>query len=401
MTRAHRARAVRTPGANLRVATILAVTTTCLTVAPASTRADHPTPAPELNRLQATVVKLAAPEFDGRRGPGARRAAEYLAGQLHALGLKPLFGASYFQDFDEDHPHHPGRNIGALLPGSDPVLRDEWIILAAHYDHLGVRDGKLYPGADDNASGVAMLLEVARCLVQQKPEALPRRTVAFLLFDKEEDGLRGSRHFANHPPLPLSELKLFVVADMISRSLGGVCDEFLFAMGSEHAPGLRPWLRASAEPLPIRLAIVGSDLLLFDRSDYGPFRSRKIPYLFFSTGENPAYHTPRDVAETIDYPKLEAGSRIICEVVHQAALADRTPAWATNPEHELDEAHDVRDVLARLLENSEKLAIKPLQIGWLRRQIRDLDDAIARGSMTPLERQRMLLNAQLVIYAIL
>src|SRR4029077_10487164 len=106
-----------------------------------------------------------------------------------------------------------GANVGARLIGTDPQRRDEWIIVSAHYDHLGVRGGVLYPGADDNASGVAMMLEVARAFVQA-PER-PRRSVLFIGFDLEEVGLFGSRYFVEHPPVPLDRVKLFVTADMI------------------------------------------------------------------------------------------------------------------------------------------------------------------------------------------
>src|SRR5262249_20604919 len=111
--------------------------------------------------LKAHVYRLASPEFAGRRGAGAARAARYIEEKFRALQLKPAFGESYFQDVTGKPGEFRGRNVGAVLEGSDPALRDEWVVLSAHYDHLGVRDGQLYAGADDNASGVAMLIEVA------------------------------------------------------------------------------------------------------------------------------------------------------------------------------------------------------------------------------------------------
>src|SRR3954451_6329356 len=94
--------------------------------------------------LQAHVYRLASPEFAGRRGPGAARAAQHLADTFKRIGLAPAFGDSYFQDIPwlltngtEGRPTSVGRNVGAVLPGSDPVLKDEWMVLSAHYDHLG------------------------------------------------------------------------------------------------------------------------------------------------------------------------------------------------------------------------------------------------------------------------
>src|SRR5262249_6960336 len=117
--------------------------------------------------LTGHVFQLASPEYLGRRGPGAARTARRLAEAFEAMGLAPAFGKSYFQDIPsllhEGTPRASviGRNVGAMLPGSDPTLKDEWVVLSAHYDHLGRRGPDLYPGADDNATGVAMLLEVA------------------------------------------------------------------------------------------------------------------------------------------------------------------------------------------------------------------------------------------------
>ena len=116
----------------------------------------------------------------------------------------------------------------------------------------------------------------------------------FIGFDLEEAGLFGSRYFVAHPPVPLDRIALFVTADMIGRVLAGVCDEHVFVMGTEHAPGLRPWIEKAARgPAADPSDLLGSDLLVLNRSDYGPFRSRSIPFLFFTTGENPRYHTPR------------------------------------------------------------------------------------------------------------
>ena len=147
----------------------------------------------------------------------------------------------------------------------------------------------------------------------------------FLGFDLEEIGLYGSRYFVEHPPVPLDRVALFLTADMIGRALGGVCEPYVFVMGTEHSPGLRPWIERAARDRPITVGLLGTDLLMLNRSDYGPFRARKVPFLFFSTGENPRYHTPLDTPETLDYPKLEAISRVILGVVRQAADAEAVP----------------------------------------------------------------------------
>ena len=252
-----------------------------------------------------------------------------------------------------------------MLRGSDPKLRDEWVIVAAHFDHLGIRGGKLYPGADDNASGVAMMLEVARC-VAKAPEP-PKRSIMFIGFDLEEAGLYGSRYFVAHPPVPLERVALFVTADMIGRSLAGVCGDHVFVMGTEHAPGLRPWIQQAGRGRPLTVDLLGADIMVLNRSDYGPFRSRGIPFLFFTTGENPCYHTSRDIPETLDHPKMTAIAQMIHQIVRTALDAPAVPRWQDRPDNPLAEAVAIRDVLRILSNHSESLKIGVAQAFVIRR----------------------------------
>jgi hypothetical protein len=371
---------------------------TLLALAPAAARSEDA--CPEEARLRAEVATLASPAFGGRSGEGGRKTAEHLVEAFRALELEPLFDGKYTQAIpDGESGRMLGRNVGARLVGSDPALRDEWVVLAAHFDHLGVRGGRLYPGADDNASGVAMMLEVARAIAKH-PDA-SRRSLMFIGFDLEEIGLYGSRYFVEHSPVPLKQIRLFITADMIGRSLGGVCDPYVFVMGSEHAPGLRPWIDRASKQRPVKVGILGTDLLILDRSDYGPFRAREIPYLFFSTGENPTYHTPNDRPETVNYPKLEAISRVIHGVVVQAASAAKVPAWNPAPENSIGEVATVRDILRSLLENRESLEIGGGQVYLLNNTVRRLDAIVARGSITPSERAAMVNVARIVLVTIL
>jgi hypothetical protein len=354
---------------------------------------------PEAGRLRAHVATLASPAFEGRRGEGGRRAARYVEDALRALKLDPLFDGGFVQDIPGREPGVVlGRNVGARLPGADPALRDEWIILAAHFDHLGVRNGVLYPGADDNATAVAMMLESARCLARSAER--PRRGILFIGFDLEEDGLFGSRYFVEHMPVPLEKVALFVTADMLGRSLGGVCRNQVFVMGAEHAPGLRPWVARASEGKGLGVGMLGSDVLLLDRSDYGPFRIRRVPYLFFSTGENPCYHRPTDTADTVDYSQVEAISRIILDVVRRTANADSVPRWSSEPDHSIDEAVAVRGVLRTLLEHRDELKIKPVVATLMANTLRSLDPIIARGRATTAERSRYVRVAQVVLFSV-
>jgi hypothetical protein len=346
--------------------------------------------------MRQDVETLASPAFEGRRGPGADKTAALIEARFRQLQLEPLFQGEYGQEVPQPVR---GRNVGAVLRGSDPQLADEYVVLSAHYDHVGVRDGVLYPGADDNASGTAAVLEIARTLAGSPKR--PRRTVVFLGFDLEEYGMLGSKYFAENPPFPLDRIRLFITSDMISRSLGGVAGSYVFVMGSEHAPGLRPWIERGARGLPLKVGLVGSDLLAVDRSDYGPFRARKVPYLFFSTGENPAYHTPEDRPETADYDKLAAVARLIQNVVVEAADGPESAPWVDPPDNPISEAATLDEVLRILLEHEKELGIKPFQKTLIEGQIKLLDGVQERGAITPLERQQMLRGAQFILYSIL
>jgi hypothetical protein len=354
---------------------------------------------PEEPRLRAHVATLASREYEGRRGPGAIKTAEYLTDQFRRLRLEPLFEGQYTQTIPGKTGEPPiGRNVGALLRGGDPKLKDEWVVVSAHFDHLGTRGDRFFPGADDNASGVAMMLEVARTFVEAG-EA-PRRSLMFIGFDLEEVGLFGSRYFVEHPPVPLKRIALFVTADMLGRALGGVCERYVFVMGTEHSPALRPWIEAASARSPVTVGLLGSDLLLLNRSDYGPFRARKVPYLFFSTGENPLYHTTRDNAETLDYPKLTAISRIIHRVVKQAANSDQVPGWTAIPDNPFAEAVTLRDVIRILLEHRDSLKIGAAQGIMMSNTLRTLDGIVQRGSITADERTAIIRVARIILISI-
>lgn len=287
----------------------------------------------------------------GRDGWGKDESRDYLLDRFREWGLQPLFpDRQWFQwlpsrDRVEGADSFEGQNIGGFIPGTDPLLQDQWIVVNAHYDHLGVRRGKVYPGANDNATGVAMLLEVAR-----RVAAHPlRRSVAFVAFDREEELLWGSRWFVAHPPVPLDRIKACVTADMIGRPLGGLGLPIVFIMGAEHSPTVRSAVHAVPRDGKLELAELGADIV-GNRSDYVPFRDREIPFLFYSTGESPEYHTPLDRVETIDFELTAAVSSHILAVVERLGTTDDTPKWTPPDYAKLAEAEAVHRVTVKLLE---------------------------------------------------
>ena len=305
-----------------------------------------------LARLKTHVEVLASPEYEGRgTAAGRRKAINYLLKHFHDLRLEPAFGESFEQDVPgpkKENGELPlwGINVAGVLPGSDPQLRDEIIVLGVHFDHLGIRDKAIYPGADDNASSLAMMLEAARELSTQRER--PKRTIAFVGFDLEEHLLWGSRWFAAHPPWPLKQVKLFITADLLGRSLGDLPLPVCFVMGSESGTHLRELLTRLQPPDAWELARLGADLV-GTRSDYGPFRDAEVPFLFFSTGEHPDYHTPRDTPDRLDYGHLAANANTILELVKQVADQPQAPTWQKQSEGDLDEARTIQRITSLLL----------------------------------------------------
>ncbi len=157
---------------------------------------------------------------------------------------------------------------------------------------------------------------------------------------------------------------------MIGRSLGGVCPTMSSSSARSASRPSAPGSTASAEGQPVRVNLLGSDVLVIDRSDYGPFRTRQIPYLFFTTGENPLYHSPRDVAATLDYPKLAAISRIMNGVVGAAAEASSVPGWSAHPDYPVAEAAAFRSRLRDLLDHRDDLKIGAYQATLIEPAIR-------------------------------
>lgn len=373
-----------------------------LLLTPPLSAQNHPFDAGLDRRLiQPHIEFLASPELRGRSGPDARRAAEYIRSEFRALDLEPLFEDDYFQNIPMPEGHESGlkiagQNVGAVLRGRDPAVADEFVIVSAHYDHLGIRNGRLHPGADDNASGVSMMLAVARRLAEASER--PRRSIVFVGFDLEERMLWGSRWFAAHSPVPLDKVSLFITADMIGRSLGNLDLPTVFVLGSEHAPAVRHLLDEIGTPDGLEAARLGIDLI-GTRSDYGPFRDRKIPFLFFSTGEHPDYHTPDDVPERIDVEKVVRVSQLIQAVTVATANHETRPEWTDHVVPAVDEAKAVFLITRSLLDrNDEQLSsAQRFLISFINVRTKQI---VERGSMTPDERGWLTRMSQVLLLSV-
>ncbi|HUL36615.1 MAG TPA: M20/M25/M40 family metallo-hydrolase, partial [Thermodesulfobacteriota bacterium] len=199
-------------------------------------------------------------------------------------------------------------NIGAILEGNDLEMKKEFLVLGAHYDHLGrdEKGGFTYSGADDNASGVSALLEIWRSLAKRKADL--KRSVILLFFGGEEWGLWGSRHFVDQPFVPLSQIKAMLSLDTI----GGATDEKeVFLIGSSIHPSVAQISRRFMEPLGIKEGRNIDPYSFEFGSDHYPFHQRGIPALDFFSSDYKKVHTSRDQLESIDFEKLSDVTKLI------------------------------------------------------------------------------------------
>lgn len=351
--------------------------------------------------LKKHVFTLASEEFAGRRGKDSEKTVDYIVNHFRRNHLKPGFDPSYIQDVIQGTSGKViGRNVAAKVEGSDPVLSREWIILSAHWDHLGKNEGngKIYAGADDNASGVAMLLESAAWFA--RPENRPKRSILFVAFDLEEFGLFGSRYFAAHMPMEEKSLKLFVTADMIGRSLSGICREWVFVIGSERLPESRDWLKLASRGLSIKAGLLGTDLVGV-RSDYGPFMTRKVPYLFFSTGECNEYHSANDRPETLDYPKLHQISELICTTVKTAADDAQIEPWSDKALAAPEEMKVIAAVLEEMKSPASGLKLGGYQLNLVEKTLGTIRELLVKNKISDTERTSVIRAAQFLMFTAL
>jgi Peptidase family M28 len=225
------------------------------------------------------------------------------------------------------HERATAPNLIATLEGSDSFLRREYVVISAHLDHLGLRSGQrdsIYNGADDNASGVAGLLELAEAF--SGAGARPKRSLLFLSPSGEEEGLWGSGYFVEHPTVPLSA----VVADLNLDLIGRNWPDSVIASGLEHS-SLGPTLqRVSRDHPELRMAPLTDrwpeERILY-RSDHYNFARKGIPFLFFTSGTHPDYHQPTDTADRIDAEKEARLIRLLYYVARTVADEPERPRW--------------------------------------------------------------------------
>jgi len=253
------------------------------------------------NQLNKHVSILASDSLEGRGlgTVGREKAQAYIYKQFEEAGLKS-FDGSFFQPFRfrQSLAWIDGKNIVGYVEGSDPVLKDEYIVLGGHYDHLGYEikkgDTVYYVGADDNASGTASVIELAKYFASLSEK--PKRSIIFICFDAEESGLLGSTHFAQNSPVPQEQLKLMFSLDMVGMldSYGGLDLKGLGLL--ENGMDV---VKKHADVLNIK--IKDKSAVVEQQTDTAPFGKIGIPAIHVFTGLESPYHKPEDKSDLLDY----------------------------------------------------------------------------------------------------
>jgi Zn-dependent M28 family amino/carboxypeptidase len=258
------------------------------------------TPAPSIDaaRLMQDLETLSADAMEGRLAgsPGGAKARAYIVQRFKEAGLE-LIGKSYERPFTfrgrGSSDDRQGVNVVGVIQGQRDISR--YIVVTAHYDHLGVRNGEVFNGADDNASGVAALLAAAARLSAEKPH----HSIIFAALDAEEAGLHGARAFLRDPPVLANGIIMNVNLDMVARDAGNV----LYAVGTSHYPFLKAYLKDVARPpVVLRFGHDTPELKQNDwteDSDHYPFHQMKVPFVYFGVEDEAQHHKATDDAATV------------------------------------------------------------------------------------------------------
>ena len=279
---------------------------------------------------KAILSYLASDKLEGRGTgqEGNRVAARFIAKKFKSYGLEaihppvyiqpvpsppPIDGYGYFQDFDYSYTITSGlfrkktvtvntSNVVGIIRGRT----DKCILFGAHFDHLGIKSGRIYNGADDNASGTTALLELAEAFAKSAKK--PKHTLIFGAFSAEEVGLIGSKYYVNNPASPLKNCDLMVNMDMIGRLSGN--NPTLNLQSGNLSKNTKGLVYKIEDKYPFNFNLTPAGW----RSDHAHFNSRGIPVLFFHTGSHPQYHQPSDDENLINYEGLTQITKFILEL---------------------------------------------------------------------------------------
>ena len=314
----------------------------CASCAPTKNVKDNPELAADYAKsitaedLKNHLYKFASDEFEGREAgeQGQKLAAEYLKSAYQSYGLKaPFKNNNYFQKFDSTYVHagirakgrkirktfKPSENVIAFIEGSE--FPNEYVIVSSHYDHIGIKNGEINNGADDDGSGTVSVLEIAQAFSQAaKKGHTPRRSVVFMNFTAEEKGLWGSKYYSDNPVFPLENTVTDLNIDMVGRidplHVDTKNPNYIYVIGSDHLSTDLHNVNEAANKEFVNLNLdykynaTDHPKRFYYRSDHYNFAKHGIPVIFFFNGTHADYHKPTDTPEKINYEVLEQRTKL-------------------------------------------------------------------------------------------
>jgi len=304
------------------------------------------------DELGQQVGLLADSAMEGREAGtrGGKAAGDYVADQYAKIHLRGRGdNEGFFQPFAPNF-----RNILAMLQGSDPKLRDQMIVVCAHYDHVGYGGrgmspdpyGAIHPGADDNASGTSAVLELAKAFTLLSEP--PKRSILFVNWDAEEKGLLGSKYWVAHPTVPLDRVVAALNLDMVGR----LRDNHVMVFGSRTGYGWRRLLCSHNDSPGLQLEF---SWILKPNADHYSLFEHGIPVLMFHTGLHKDYHRASDLAKFINSQGMEQVTRMSFGLVYQLANGPTTPAYRAAAENETPETE--KTALDQIAKPPERLGV--------------------------------------------
>jgi hypothetical protein len=283
------------------------------------------------NSLRGNLSFLSSDLLEGRDTPsrGLDLAAEYIAAEFRRAGLEPAGGDGYFQDaMVKDQVV---RNVAGLLRGSDPALADTYVLLSAHYDHLGMRptgEDRIYNGANDDGSGTVSVIEIASALAAA-PER-PKRSILFLTFYGEEKGLLGSRYYAAHPLEPLDKTVASVNLEQVGRTdaSDGKQIGVGYLTGFDYS-NLGAILNEAAQPagIPIKKDLPSKGEFFARSDNLSLARAGVVSHTIYVADNYSDYHKVGDEWQKIDYANMAAVDRAIALGLLRLASDATPPQW--------------------------------------------------------------------------
>lgn len=307
------------------------------------------------------VHTLASDTFEGRHTGtrGGHAASVYIAQQLRKYSLQSAVSTTtYFQEFGNE-----SRNVLGLIPGSDPQLKNEYILIGAHYDHVGYGNnqtsngpvGYIHNGADDNASGVSAVLEIAEAWHISGER--PKRSIILAFWDGEEHGLLGSKNFVANPTCPMNALRCIINMDMVGRFKEETGIELT---GIRTMVGLRNRVSEHNRQTNLRFKF---SWIVEDNSDHWTFYERKVPFVMPFTGFHDDYHRPSDDVDKVNYDGIQNIARWMYGLTRDLANDPDLPRFRDASFQENAEVQKQREVALPPSEPRLALTLSPSDAG--------------------------------------